>query len=210
MITAEQKATVEKQIGECLSMGAEIAARSPVPENGERYTPAVVLTGVTPGMPVMTDEIFGPVVCVCPVEDDEEAVRIANASSYSLTASVWSRNRRQARRIAVQINAGAVMINDHLMSHGLAETPWGGFGDSGLGRTHGENGFAEMVKTTVIVDDVLPGVKRDIFWHPYSEKTYRGIRDIARFAAPSPFFDKIRSLPGLVKIFFRYWDSADS
>ena len=52
------------------------------------------------------------------------------------------------------------MINDHLMSHGLAETPWGGVGDSGIGRTHAELGFLEMLQTRVVVDDILPGARR--------------------------------------------------
>ena len=72
------------------------------------------------------------------------------------------------------------MINDHLMSHGLAETPWGGFGDSGIGRTHAELGFLEMLQTRVVVDDILPGAKKDLWWQPYSEKVYRGMLSIIR------------------------------
>jgi succinate-semialdehyde dehydrogenase/glutarate-semialdehyde dehydrogenase len=153
----------------------------------------------------MNEEIFGPVLGVCPVADDEEAVRTANGSPYGLTASVWSRNRRQARQIAAKINAGAVMINDHLMSHGLAETPWGGFGDSGLGRTHGELGFREMLKVKVVVDETLPGAKRDIWWQPYSAKVYRGLMAIADLlAGPSPG-RRLRAIPGVLRIFLRYW-----
>jgi succinate-semialdehyde dehydrogenase/glutarate-semialdehyde dehydrogenase len=96
------------------------------------------------------------------------------------------------------------MINDHLMSHGLAETPWGGFGDSGLGRTHGELGFKEMVKAQVIVDDILPGVKRNIFWYPYSEKVYGGIRALASFISASPG-KRAASIPKVLGIFLRYW-----
>jgi succinate-semialdehyde dehydrogenase/glutarate-semialdehyde dehydrogenase len=206
MATVKQKKSAEKDIAACVAMGAKIAAQSSVPDD-ECFMPAVVLTGLTPEMPVMTGEIFGPVVGVYSVRDDAEALRMANASSYGLTASVWSRNRRAAKALAARINAGAVMINDHLMSHGLAETPWGGFGDSGLGRTHGEAGFSEMLKTTVVVDDMLPGVRRNLFWHPYSEKVYRGFRAITVFAGSSPFFKKLRQLPAVVKLFFRYWSS---
>jgi succinate-semialdehyde dehydrogenase/glutarate-semialdehyde dehydrogenase len=97
------------------------------------------------------------------------------------------------------------MINDHLMSHGLAETPWGGFGDSGLGRTHGEMGFREMLKAQVIIDDILPGVKRNIFWQPYSEKVYRGMRAIIGFLTGTPG-RRIRAIPAVLKIFLRYWE----
>jgi succinate-semialdehyde dehydrogenase/glutarate-semialdehyde dehydrogenase len=206
MITARQKEAVEKQVAACLARGARIAAQSPVPAGaGDRFYPATVLVDLSRDMPVMREEIFGPVAGVYPVADDKEALEIANASPYGLTASVWSRNRRRAREIAAQINAGAVMINDHLMSHGLAETPWGGFGDSGLGRTHGELGFREMLKTRVIVDETLWGAKRDIWWQPYSAKVYRGLRAIAELLAAPSLGRRLRALPGVLKIFLRYW-----
>ncbi|MDR0624597.1 MAG: aldehyde dehydrogenase family protein [Treponema sp.] len=206
MTTAKQKETVRKQVEACLTLGARIAAQSPGAslEDGSLSAPALVLTNLTADMPVMNEEIFGPVVAVIPASDDGEALRIANASSYGLTGSVWSRSSRRARELARRINAGAVMINDHLMSHGLAETPWGGFGDSGLGRTHGELGFREMLKAQVIIDDILPGVKRNLWWQPYSEEIYRGIRAITEFLTGTTG-GRIRALPALIRIFFRYW-----
>jgi succinate-semialdehyde dehydrogenase/glutarate-semialdehyde dehydrogenase len=210
MTSLRQKETVEAQIAECVALGAKIAAQSQVPAAAggpfaDRFTPAVVLTNVSPDMPVMRDEIFGPVTAVIPVADDEEALRIANQSPYSLTASVWSRDRRQAARVASRVNAGAVMLNDHLMSHGLAETPWGGYGDSGLGKTHGAPGFREMLKAKVVVDDTLPGVKRNLWWQPYSEQVYRGIRAITAFIAGPGLGARLRAIPGVLKIFFRYF-----
>jgi succinate-semialdehyde dehydrogenase/glutarate-semialdehyde dehydrogenase len=207
MATLRQKQTVRRQLEECVGAGAVISAISPGAQFADETNldvPALVLTRVKPSMPVMKDEIFGPVVAVIPAKDDEEALAIANSSPYGLTGSVWSRNRRRARALAARINAGAVMVNDHLMSHGLAETPWGGFGASGLGRTHGENGFMEMLKTQVVVDDILPGVKRDLFWQPYSEKVFSGVKAIAEFASGG-IGKKIRAIPALLGIFFRYW-----
>jgi succinate-semialdehyde dehydrogenase/glutarate-semialdehyde dehydrogenase len=212
MTTLRQKAAVQKQIDACLAAGAKIAAQSggeissPEPGTEDRFLPAMVLTDVTPDMPVMTDEIFGPVVAVVPVKDDEEAIRIANASNYGLSGSVWSGNSRRAKRLAAAVNAGAVMINDHLMSHGLAETPWGGFGASGLGRTHGEPGFHEMLKTQVVVNDILPGVKKDLFWHPYTEKVYRGIRAITEVLGGQKAGSRLKALFGVLRVFFRYWE----
>ncbi|MDR2052139.1 MAG: aldehyde dehydrogenase family protein [Treponema sp.] len=212
MATLRQKEVVQKQIDACLACGAEIAAQSggaplnPEPDTEDRFLPATVLTGVTVAMPVMNAEIFGPVVAALPFRDDAEALSLANASSYGLTGSVWSRNSRRAKRLAAGINAGAVMINDHLMSHGLAETPWGGFGDSGIGRTHGELGFREMLKVQVVVNDILPLVKRDLFWHPYTEKVYRGIRAIAGLLGGQTLASRLKALPGVLRIFFRYWE----
>jgi succinate-semialdehyde dehydrogenase/glutarate-semialdehyde dehydrogenase len=209
MISLRRKEAVRKQVAACLAAGAKIAAQSEGSlEDESLFAPAVVLTDVKEDMPVMAAEIFGPVVAVLPVADDDEALRIANGSSYGLTGSVWSRNRRRARQLAGKIHAGAVMINDHLMSHGLAETPWGGFGDSGIGRTHGEMGFREMLKAQVVVDDILPGAKRNLWWHPYSEETYRGVRAIVDLlSGPSPGA-RLRAVPRVIKVFLRNWERA--
>ncbi|MDR2445025.1 MAG: aldehyde dehydrogenase family protein [Spirochaetaceae bacterium] len=210
MATLRHKEVVQQQIDACLASGAKIAVQSdawPTVQGVEnRFLPATVLTDVTPDMPIMNAEVFGPVVAALPFKDDAEALRLANRSSYGLTGSVWSRNSRRARRLACGINAGAVMINDHLMSHGLAETPWGGFGDSGIGRTHGELGFREMLKVQVIVDDILPLVKRNLFWHPYTEKVYRGVRAIAEFLGGQTAASRLKALPGVLRIFFRCWE----
>ena len=106
-------------------------------------------------MMAMCEEVFGPIISLEKVHSESEAIARANDSIYGLTASVWSRDRRRARRVAGQIRAGTVTVNDHLMSHGMAETPWGGFGQSGIGRSHGALGFEEMTQPRAIVDDRL-------------------------------------------------------
>jgi succinate-semialdehyde dehydrogenase/glutarate-semialdehyde dehydrogenase len=202
-----QKQSVRKQVEACLAQGAKIAARSPGGnlDDDTLFAPALVLTDVKAPMPVITEERFGPVVAVIPVADGDEAIRQANASPYGLSGSVWSRSHGKARKLAARLNAGSVMINDHLMSHGLAETPWGGFGDSGLGRTHGELGFREMLKAQAIVDDWLPLSKRSLVWQPYSAKLYKGVRAIVSFLAGPSLGSRIKAMPALMGVFFRYW-----
>jgi len=210
LCTPRQKETVRAQIQTCLESGARIHARSPGGDldGSGAGMPALVLTGVTDDMAIMKDEIFGPVVAVIPVSGDEEALRIANESIYGLTGSVWSRDRRAAREVAARIHAGAVMVNDHLMSHGLAETPWGGFGDSGLGRTHGKAGLREMVRMKVVVDDILPFTAKNLWWHPYSKKVYDGMRAILDLQFAETFFGRLSALPRVVTLFLRYWDRS--
>jgi succinate-semialdehyde dehydrogenase/glutarate-semialdehyde dehydrogenase len=191
----------------CLSQGAKIAAKSPKGSLDDEtlFAPALVLTDVKDPMPVLTEEIFGPVVAVIPVADGDEAIRIANASPYGLSGSVWSRSHNTAKKLAARINAGAVMINDHLMTYALTENPWGGFGDSGLGRTHGEAGFREMLKAKVVVDDLLPLSKRSLIWQPYSKKLYKGVRAIVAFLAGPSLGRRLTAVPGVMGVFFRYW-----
>jgi acyl-CoA reductase-like NAD-dependent aldehyde dehydrogenase len=208
MSSARQKAIVERQLEACMAQGATVLAISPLPRGleGGNFMPAIALEGAGPDSPAMREEIFGPVVCLRAYKDDEEAIRLANDSSLGLTASVWSRDRRRARAMAARIRAGAVTINDHLMSHGLAETPWGGFGDSGLGRTHAELGFLEMLQPKVVVDDLLPGAKKDIWWQPYSEKVYRGLRAIVDFAGGVSVGKRLGGALRLLPFFLRYWE----
>ena len=216
MISLKQKNIVRKQIQECLAGGAQIAAQSrPFTasdgkakgglDDDSLWAPAIVLCGVKAGMPIMDEEVFGPVIGVLAVADDDEALAIANSSRYGLTASVWSRDRREAMRLAAMMNAGSIMINDHLMSHGLAEAPWGGFGDSGLGKTHGEAGFKEMLKTIVIVDELLPAAKRNPWWQPYSRKVFLGLAAFGDFLGGPGFIKRLKAVPRLVAFFLRSW-----
>ncbi|MDR0909267.1 MAG: aldehyde dehydrogenase family protein [Spirochaetaceae bacterium] len=217
MTTMKQKEAVEKLIQDCIEGGAVVAAKNAdfqgdsEADNKDKFLNAVVLTAEgldkdkVMALPVMEDEIFGPVTIVLPFTDEGEAASIANASSYALTSSVWSKDRRRALNLARQLNAGAIMINDHLMSHGLAETSWGGPGgasDSGLGRTHGELGFMEMLKTEFVVDDFLPGVRRDIYWHPYSAKVYEQMRALTAFLAG---VKPLSQIPKVLSLVMRYW-----
>jgi len=205
MTSAKQKQTVEDQVAACIASGAIVAAKSAVPDKGH-FLPAIVLTNVTSTMHVMNDEVFGPVVAIMKVGSDDEAIQIANSSPLGLTSSVWSRDHKTARELARRIHAGAILINDHLMSHGLSETPWGGFGDSGMGRTHGEAGLAEMVRIQVVVDDLMPWTTKNIWWHPYSEKVYQGLKALLRLLYGPGLGKRIGAIPKVLGVFFRYWE----
>ena len=161
---------VRAQVDAAISGGARIAAQAapgPTASPEGFYYPATLLTGVHEGMSVMREETFGPVIAVQRVRDLDEAVALANDSPYALTASIWTRDRRRARRWARRLNAGTVMLNDHLMTHGMPELPWGGPGISGLGRTHGRTGMHGMTRELSVVDDRLWFLPRQLWWFPY-------------------------------------------
>ncbi|MGH8361757.1 MAG: aldehyde dehydrogenase family protein, partial [Gammaproteobacteria bacterium] len=140
--------------------------------------PPVVLSDVHHGMAVMREETFGPVLGVMPVSSDAQAVQFANDSSYGLMASIWSRDLDKAERLARQIQAGAIMVNDHLLSHGQTETPWGGFKDSGNSRGHGQFAFEAVTTPKVIVNDWLRLMRHQPYWMPYSQQVYAGLKGI--------------------------------
>ena len=202
MTTQRQADTVNRHISDAVGKGAVIFARSKVPTDKKykNFLPAMLLTGVNHEMLVMKEETFGPVVGVMKFGNYKEAISMANDSHLGLTGSVWTKNRRLGEELARQIKAGVVTINDHLMSHGLAETPWGGFKESGLGRTHGKLGFDEMTQPLTIVHDILPFVKQDLWWHPYDKKLYNGLLGLLNLLYSKGFMIKLKSLTNLLKI----------
>jgi len=172
MTTVNQKQNVSQLLQEAIDQGATVAARSQIDENVKQALPATILTDVNQQMRIMQEETFGPVLGVKSFKTIDEAIRLANDSTLGLTASVWTRNHREGRQIASRLEAGVVMINNHLVSHGMANLPWGGFKESGVGRTHGELGLLEMTETRVVVNDYLP-LNKQFYWTPVSGFVYR-------------------------------------
>ena len=184
LTTLSQKKKVEEHIKDALAKGARIRAKSPE-VTGDFFHQAVLLENVTHDMDVMKHETFGPVLGVCKVKDEDEAIKLANDSYLGLTGSIWTRNRKRGMKLAARMEAGAITLNDHLMSHGMSETPWGGYKMSSLGRSHGGAGLLEAVQSKVVVYDSTHFLPRNIWWHPYSEKGYNGLK-----SAMNAFFNK--------------------
>jgi len=209
MTTRRQMDTVSEHIEDALKKGAKVFARKDPPAglNGQ-FFPCIALTDVNHDMQIMKEETFGPVLGIMAFDTIDEAVRLANDADLGLTASVWSKNRAKAMSIARRIQAGAVTVNDHLVSHGLAETPWGGFKQSGIGRTHGDIGFAEMTQPQVIVNDLMPFARRNFWWHPYDEKLYRGIKGGMGLLYSSNILVRIKGMLALTRAFLRTFTKA--
>jgi acyl-CoA reductase-like NAD-dependent aldehyde dehydrogenase len=109
---------------------------------------------VDPASTIAQEEIFGPVLCVIPFEDDEDAVRIANQSIYGLSGAVASASEERALAVARRVRSGTLSVNGGAWFH--VDTPFGGYKQSGVGRENGVAGFEEYLETKVIA---LPGKK---------------------------------------------------
>lgn len=107
------------------------------------FYPPTVLTNVEPGNPVFEEETFGPVAAIVKAEDEEHALALANASSFGLGASLWTKDMAKAERIAAEIEAGAVFINAFVKSD--PRLPFGGVKRSGYGRELSAFGIREFV-----------------------------------------------------------------
>lgn len=204
MCTPRQTEKVRAQVANALGAGARVLASAAVPEHlaDGLFIAPLVLVDVTHDMDIMREETFGPVLAVVPVDDDDQAIAMANDSPYGLTASVWTADRDRGQRIAAQLEAGVVTINDHLLSHGMMETPWGGFKDSGSGRTHGRFSFEAMTQTRTVIDERLPWLRRNAFWYPVDDGAYAALRGTLR-AMYGPLSTRIRHLPAVLRLFAR-------
>ena len=201
LTTAKQRETVKAHVEDALAKGAEITAQSRLIDSEEGlFYPATLLEKVKPGMLTMDEETFGPVIALCRVEDCREAISLANSSHLGLTASVWTSDSRKARLCASQLQAGAITVNDHLMSHGLAETPWGGYKQSSLGRSHGTPGLDEVTQPKAVINDSLGSLPRQMWWYPHSSAVYQGLRNVMSLVFGPR---RLKGLLGTVKIFLR-------
>jgi succinate-semialdehyde dehydrogenase/glutarate-semialdehyde dehydrogenase len=167
MIHERQVRAVESQVEDARQRGARVlAGGTRLRELGPTFFSPTVLAEVDHSMRVMREETFGPVLPIAPFADDAEAVRLANDSEYGLAASIWTRNRARGERLARQINAGTVMVNDVVSCFSISEAPHGGVKSSGLGRTHGRWGLEEMVRVKYLDSDLAPRMKK-IWWFGY-------------------------------------------
>jgi succinate-semialdehyde dehydrogenase/glutarate-semialdehyde dehydrogenase len=182
MSSERQLRTVEEHVTDAVARGARILTGGSrahgINERGAFHEPTV-LANVDHTMAIMRDETFGPVLPVMTFKTEDEAVRLANDSDFGLTASVWTRRISRGRRVASRIEAGTVMVNEVLYTHGIAQTPWGGVKQSGLGRTHGRLGLLELVAPHHVHVNRL-AILQDVWWFAYTPGAAKLFRSLAR------------------------------
>jgi acyl-CoA reductase-like NAD-dependent aldehyde dehydrogenase len=168
---ARQPARLEDLVQDAVARGAVVhGAFSP----GEAMRP-LVLTGATPDSMILQQEFFGPVVCVAPFSNEHEALALANASPFALGASIWTGDAQQGRRLALQMNAGACVVNDVIRNIGNPHVAFGGNGRSGYGRYHGEDGLRTFSRIrSIMVANKLHDP--EAHWFPFSRSGYMRLR----------------------------------
>jgi acyl-CoA reductase-like NAD-dependent aldehyde dehydrogenase len=199
MTSEAQLRTVERHVYEATARGAiALTGGERVPDVPGPFFPPTVLTNVDHDMDVMREETFGPVLPIMTFKTDDEAVRLANDSDFGLTASVWTSDIDRGKRLAERIDAGTVMVNEVLYTHGIAQTPWGGVKQSGFGRTHGRAGLLELVHPQHVHVNRRSSTP-DLWWFNYTPDAGRLFRALAHRFASGSIFQTLLLLPQMIR-----------
>jgi acyl-CoA reductase-like NAD-dependent aldehyde dehydrogenase len=175
MTWEHQVEIVEQRIGSAVAAGARLRAGGRRGASGLAFLPTVI-TECRQEMEIMQKEIFGPVLPIMKVRDEEEAIALANDSPSGLLGYVFTDDRQKGRRIAERLEVGSAVVNDVLITFAVPETPWAGIKQSGIGRTHSDEGLRDLCQARHVNYDRL-SFGRELWWYPYSGKLYsRGLK----------------------------------
>lgn len=145
---ADLRETVDQQVQTSIAKGAKLVmGGAPIAGPGFFY-PVTVLKNIKPDMPAYDDEIFGPVIAFIPAKDEQDAIRIANDSSYGLGAAVFTENLARGEKVAQQLEAGTCCVNTLVATD--PRLPFGGIKSSGFGRELDTEGMREFTNVKTI------------------------------------------------------------
>ena len=159
LISQDQLDTVREHVDDAVDKGAEVLAGGrPRPDLGPYFYEPTLLRRVGEGMTLFRDETFGPVVAVSTFGSEDEVVERANDTEFGLNCSIWTRNAKRGRELALRITAGTVNVNEgYAAAWASVDAPMGGMKASGLGRRHGAEGIRKYTEPqTVAVQRLLP------------------------------------------------------
>lgn len=144
------RANAVARIDDAVSVGAEVLVGGPqaaVPDRGWFLAPTVVVNAA-PDLDIVRQELFAPVLCALPFDDEDQAVALANDTEYGLAAGVWTDDMGRAHRVARALEAGTVWVNTYRALN--FAVPFGGTKSSGYGRENGFDGFLEFTEPKAI------------------------------------------------------------
>jgi acyl-CoA reductase-like NAD-dependent aldehyde dehydrogenase len=158
IITPLQLDVIEKAVEGAIAQGARVVTggKRTLTDKGDYFEPTI-LADVTPEMDIAQDEVFGPVMLLMRVRDDDEAIEVANGVSYGLSSSIFSKDGKRARRIADALEAGMSSINEFGgITYMAQDLTFGGVKESGFGRMNGREGLRSMCNIKAVLDDRIP------------------------------------------------------
>lgn len=156
MTMPHQVDIVDRLVQDAVKKGAHVqCGGARVPGTRQFYKPTI-LTEADHSMAIMHEETFGPVMVIMRVQSDNEAVKLANESSFGLGSTVFTRDRARGQRLAAELQAGSTCINDHALNYMVQALPFGGLKQSGFGRVNGADGLRACTNIKAVLSDRLP------------------------------------------------------
>ncbi|MEN8653836.1 succinic semialdehyde dehydrogenase [Streptomyces sp. 21So2-11] len=157
LVGERQLENVQRHVDEAVAKGATLVAGGVArPDIGPLFYEPTILDGVEAPMAVCAEETFGPVVSIYRFTDEDDVIGLANATSYGLNSSVWTKNAKRGHEVAVRLRTGTVNINEgYAPAYGSVQSPMGGMKDSGLGRRHGSEGILKFTEAQTVAHQRL-------------------------------------------------------
>lgn len=199
IVSEPQLAIIERLVNDAVAKGARALVGGKRSEKRGRFFPPTVLVDVTEEMAIMREELFGPVMVIHRVKSDEEAIEIANGTRFGLGATVMSKSRSRARRIAEQLRVGSCTVNDFGFTYMAQDLPFGGVGDSGFGRLNGREGLRGCTNKKAILEDRFPGLHFPAKVYPVKEGVYDLVRGAVQAIYQPTMKGRARAVLGLVR-----------
>jgi acyl-CoA reductase-like NAD-dependent aldehyde dehydrogenase len=202
IVSPLQVKVIEALVDDAVNKGAKVLAGGAraLAEKGSYFAPTV-LTGVTKEMRILHEETFGPVMVICKVKDDDEAIALANDTEYGLNSSVFSKDSARAKRLADRIEAGGTCINGFGLTYMAQELPFGGIKGSGFGRLNGREGLRACTTRKAVLADRFP-IHLPTRVYPVASGDYALTRSAIELIYRKGLFAKLRALRELVRAFF--------
>jgi succinate-semialdehyde dehydrogenase/glutarate-semialdehyde dehydrogenase len=181
MIWPRQLETIERHMADAIKKGARVLVGGKRATGvGRLFYEPTVLVDVTHDMAIMREETFGPILPIVRVRDEEEALRLANDTTYGLAANVWTKDDDKAVRLAKRLHVGSVCVNETAIAYGATEAPFGGRRASGVGQVNGETGLRGYCFAQPIILDRF-GLKEEHVWYPYTKDKARSLQRVIKW-----------------------------
>jgi acyl-CoA reductase-like NAD-dependent aldehyde dehydrogenase len=190
---------IDTLVSDALAKGARALVGGKLPDGPGNFYPPTILVNVTPDMRIAQEEVFGPVMLIMRVANDDEAIALANSSEFGLQSSVMTNNRERGERIAAALEAGGTCINDFGMCYLNQDLPFGGVKHSGFGRMNGRDGLRAYTNAKAVLTDRF-GFHVPPKLYPVAPDVYAKARSSIRLLYSSRWTDKLSSLLSLLRL----------